>query len=112
MDALKITIDSDSLDDLLDLYQWMNNDADSRLRPERRTVPETGAMGAVEYLDLIVASGAVTGIVTCVCAWIRYRRPTITVKFERSTGDVTISGENIGRPEEIVAEMEKMLKHE
>jgi hypothetical protein len=108
-----ITTDSGLTEDLLDLQWWIENESDPVLRPVRVPIASPDAMGIEEYLQLALTSGGVTALVGCVRAWIKFRRPKVSVEVKTSDGTkVTLSAENVNDDNEIIKAVARLVEHE
>jgi hypothetical protein len=88
------------LDSLLSKLQDRDELADAEIDP-RVNVPADGAMGPFTDALLIAfgSGGIATGLVECVCAWLRSRKTAVTVKLSRPDGtQVEISVDNAHDP--------------
>ena len=113
MQELAITTDSGSMEDLLDLRWWIENESDPTLHLVRVPAASPDAMGFEEYLQVALASGGVTALVGCLRAWIKFRRPRVSVEVKTSNGTkVTLSAENVKDDNEIIKAIAKLVEHE
>lgn len=86
VDELRVEVPPE---DLASLASWLTDNETLRghIRPEQRS-PEPGQMGAVvDVLTVALGSGGVgVALVQSVCAWLRQRRPAVTITLRGADG--------------------------
>lgn len=91
----------------------MANESEPDLHPVRVPTANAEAMGFEEYLQVAVASGSVTAFVACLRAWIKFRRPKVSVEVKTTDGaKVTLSAENVKDDNEIIKAIARLVEHE
>jgi len=86
-------------DELASLHDWLRKEKLAGVRIERaQGTPVPGQMGVdpLTALSIFLGSKAAVELFTSVAAWIKYRRPRVSLKIKTKAGSVEIDAENLG----------------
>lgn len=91
------------------LFRRLRNIPDATIT-RRRSGPDNGELGVVEVLQVLVPSSAVLAVaIRTLPVFIRSRRSSVTVTMTRGDQSVTITGENLDDPQQVLEITNRLL---
>ena len=112
MDAQLRVSGGDEIDEITDLWDWLRNERDLAGRAQAlQRPPGEGELGGVlDTLAVALGSGGAGAVLArSLTAWLRTRRPNVTVTVKTKTGTVTVDAQNVASGD-VLPMLERVLR--